>query len=90
MREIGRQLKLLRTFENYHCEICCDAEAHHLIWFPHQKKIKHNIMRYGRKTKEFQEAIKLIEESFPVCLHCNADREYRLIVGDDHDPRWPF
>ena len=47
------------------------------------------MLRYGRKTKEYQTAEQLIMESFPVCLHCKANKDFNELINEEQDPRWP-
>lgn len=85
-----RRIDLIQTFEGLECEICGHPEAQNLVWYPHHKKIRHNLLRFGKRSEEFEDAKKLIEQSIPVCLHCREDRYYALLVGEDKDPRWPM
>ena len=85
----GRKLKVISTFKDKMCEVCGVTEEHLLMWFPHHKKITHYMLRYGRKTKEYQIAQQLIEESFPVCMHCKANKDYNKLINEELDPRWP-
>jgi hypothetical protein len=85
----GRKLRIINTFINKPCEVCGVADEHLLVWFPHHKRITHYMLRYGRKTKEYQIAQQLIEKSFPVCLHCKANKDYNELIDEEQDPRWP-
>jgi hypothetical protein len=89
MRDVGRKLKLIETLNGKSCEVCGISEPHLLTWFPHHQKIKHNLLRFGKKTEEYAEAMGLMRDSFPVCVHCVMSREYHILIKEDTDPRWP-
>ena len=85
----GRKLKFINTFKSRSCEVCGIGEEHLLTWFPHNAKILHGMLRYGSKTKEFHEAQQLIVKSFPICMHCKANKDYNDLINEEPDPRWP-
>ena len=89
MRDLGRHLRLLKTLDNKVCTVCGWDETQHLIWFPHHNKIQHYILRHGKNSREFQKALKLIEKSMPVCLHCKANKYYSFITGQESGMPWP-
>ena len=88
MRDNGRHILLLKTFEGKSCTICGDAEIHHLVHYPHHKKVKSLVLRNGKKTKALAEAIQLIERCTPICVLCLKDRYYSTLMKEEPDPRW--
>ena len=50
MRDLGRHLRLLKTFDGKICRVCNHDATQHLVWFPHHDKIKHYLLRHGKKT----------------------------------------
>ena len=89
MRDLGRHLRLLKTFDDKFCRVCNHDSPHHLVWFPHHKKIQHYILGYGKKSTEYKTALELIEKSIPVCMHCKADRYYMRVTDDEVGLPWP-
>ena len=89
MRDLGRHLRLLKTFDGQICQVCNHDSPQHLVWFPHHKKIQHSILRYGKKSKEYKTALELIEKSIPVCMHCRADRYYMRVTDEEVGLPWP-
>ena len=89
MRDLGRHLRLLKTFDDKFCRVCNHDSPHHLVWFPQHKKIQHYILRYGKKSTEYKTALELIEKSIPVCMHCKADRYYMRVTDDEVGLPWP-
>ena len=89
MRDLGRHLRLLKTFDGKVCRVCNHDATQHLVWFPYHKRIQHNILRYGKKSKEYKTALDLIDNSIPVCMHCRADRYYMRVTDDEVGLPWP-
>ena len=79
-RDSGRRMWLRNTMQDYICQ-CGEAELVCLEWYPHHQKIKGLVMRHGAKTKQRKEAIKLIEESTPLCHNCAAKYRHNLGLG---------
>ena len=73
----GRINWLINSFRDYQCG-CGEAEMVTLVWHPHHRKIRNLIYRNGAKSAERQEAVKLMEQSTPVCRNCAAKLEYGL------------
>ena len=89
MRDLGRHLRLLKTFDGKICRVCNHDSPQHLVWFPHHKRIQHYILRYGKKSTEYKTALGLIDKSIPVCMHCRADRYYMRVTDDEVGLPWP-
>ena len=89
MRDLGRHLRLLKTLDGKICRVCNHDASQHLVWFPHHDKIKHYLLRYGKKSKEYKTALNLIDGSIPVCMHCRADRYYMRVTDDEVGLPWP-
>ena len=70
----SRVLWLINSFRNYHCG-CGETELVCLEWYPHHKKIRNLVYRNSAKSKERQEAQKLMDDSTPVCRNCVARLE---------------
>ena len=89
MRDQRRNKKFLKTLEGRYCERCNDSEPSHLIWHPHQKRIKSYMTRYGIKSKKFKEGELLIEKSYPLCRNCEGERLWSYWSGEDTGLPWP-
>ena len=70
----SRVLWLINSFRNNHCG-CGETELVSLEWYPHHKKIRNLVYRNSAKSKERQEAQKLMDDSTPVCRNCVARLE---------------
>ena len=73
----SRTTYLINSFRDYQCN-CGEAEMGTLVWYPHHKKIRNLIYRYGSKTEQRQEALRLMEQSTPMCRNCAAKFEHGL------------
>ena len=71
----GRINWLINSFRDYQCG-CGEAEMVTLVWHPHHRKIRNLVYRNGAKSAERQEAVKLMEQSTPVCRNCAAKFEH--------------
>ena len=70
----SRTAYLINSFRDYQCG-CGETELSCLVWYPNHKKIRHLIYRYGSKTEQRQEALRLMELSTPICRNCDARLE---------------
>ena len=65
----SRIVWLLNSFKELQCP-CGEAELVCLIWYPHHKKIRNLIYRNSAKSEQRKEAVRLINQSKPVCRNC--------------------
>ena len=79
-----REQELLNTFQDKWCQVCNAEVRYYLRWWPHHDKIRHNILRHGKKTTQRELAQKLIDESVTICWNCIEDRKYDNLKGP-----WP-
>jgi hypothetical protein len=71
----GRINWLINSFRDYQCG-CGETELVCLEWYPHHKKIRNLVYRNSAKSKEREQALKLIEECKPLCRNCIKKQEY--------------
>ena len=63
--------------------ICGEQQPHRLLYYPHQKRIRHLNLRYGLKHSSRKEIEQLILESLVMCWNCAADQKEDLSVFPD-------
>ena len=62
---------------------CGEQQPHRLLFYPHQKRIRHLNLRYGLKHSSRKEIEQLILESLVMCWNCAADQKEDLSVFPD-------
>ena len=82
IRDYGRYIRFLRTFEGKLCQ-CGETQPHRLRWYPYNSTIHSNFMRWGKDTVEVKLANEMIEKSTLVCVLCAADMEHARKSGEE-------
>ena len=58
--------------------LCGESQPHHLMFYPHHRKIRYLNLRFGLKHPQRMVINKLMDDSEILCWHCALDKKEDL------------